>query len=149
MRVMSAGGQRVPHNQNGFTMIEVLVAMIILAIGLLGVAGVQVLSLKQISNSNVRSVVNMHAYDLSERLRAESSHLGDYEKVLSATCAGCNTDLANWHNELLEMVPTASTKVDITELASRTTAEIQVNWTERDFGNDAAAQSYTLFVRLR
>lgn len=141
--VKRAGGQR------GFTMIEVLVALIILAIGLLGVAGVQALSLKQTANSNIRSLVTMYAYDLSERMRAEPSHFNDYEKAVAATCNACADDLASWHNAVVTDIPTATTAVDVTSNVSLTTAEITINWSERDLYNDAAAQSYTLFVRLR
>lgn len=130
-------------------MIEVLVAMIILAIGLLGVAGIQALSLKQTSNSAVRSLVTMHAYDLSERMRSEFDDVTVFEKALSSTCSGCDAKLSAWQSRLVEDVPTASTAVDVTNNANLTFAEITVNWTERGLGNDALAQSYTLYVRLR
>jgi type IV pilus assembly protein PilV len=135
--------------QRGFTMIEVLVAMIILAIGLLGVAGIQALSLKQTSNSSIRSMVTMHAYDLSERMRADIDDVSDFEKTKSATCTGCGTDLSEWHSEVLEDIPTAQTTVDVTTGSDSTFAEITVDWTERGIGNDAISQTYTLYVRLR
>ncbi len=145
------GASRVGRNrqQRGFTMIEVLVALIILAIGLLGVAGVQALSLKQTANSNIRSLVTMYAYDLSERMRAEPGHFADYEKAAAATCNNCADDLASWHTAVVTDIPTATTAVDVTTNANLTTAEITISWAERDLYNDAAAQSYTLFVRLR
>ncbi|MBO6850514.1 MAG: type IV pilus modification protein PilV [Marinobacter sp.] len=142
-------GKLVSLRSAGFTMIEVLVALIILAIGLLGVAGMQALSLKQTSNSNIRSLVTMHAYDLSERMRSESSDVTVFEKALSATCADCNSDLEAWHDLLVSDVPTATSAVDVTTTANSTFAEITVNWTERGIGNDAIAQNYTLYVRLR
>ncbi|MBS8241180.1 type IV pilus modification protein PilV [Marinobacter lipolyticus] len=137
------------HKSAGFTMIEVLVALIILAIGLLGVAGMQALSLKQTSNSNIRSLVTMHAYDLSERMRSEASDVMAFEKALSADCNDCNSDLETWHELLLNDVPTASSAIDVTSGANSTFAEITVNWTERGIGNDAIAQDYTLYVRLK
>tara|TARA_R110002094_G_scaffold188782_1_gene163891 strand:+ start:327 stop:719 length:393 start_codon:yes stop_codon:yes gene_type:complete len=130
-------------------MIEVLVAMVILAIGLLGVAGMQALSLKQSGNSSVRSLVTMHAYDLSERMRAESDDVTVFEKASSSTCNGCDAKLSTWQTRLLEDVPTATTAVDVTTNANLAFAEITVNWTERGIGDDALAQSYTLYVRLR
>lgn len=149
---MRLKGMRCHHSQTrqfGFTMIEVLVAMIILAIGLLGVAGMQALSLKQTSNSSLRSLVTMHAYDLSERMRADIDDVTVFQKALSSSCSGCDSKLAAWQNRLIEDVPTASTKVDVTKNANQTFAEITVNWTERGLANDAIPQDYTLYVRLR
>ncbi len=141
--------RRVGTKAGGFTMIEVLVALIILAIGLFGVAGMQALSLKQTSNSSVRSLVTMHAYDLSENMRSESSGFAAFEKTQSSDCSDCNADVAAWHELLLNDIPTASTGVDVTTNADSTFAEITVSWTERGIGNDAIAQNYTLYVRLR
>jgi type IV pilus assembly protein PilV len=130
-------------------MIEVLVALIILAIGLLGVAGMQALSLTQTSNSSVRSLVTNHVYSLSETMRSESDNFSSFAKSMSATCAACSDDLEKWHDLLLSDVPTAQTGVAVTTNSSRTFAEITVNWTERGMGSDAIAQTYTLYVRLR
>lgn len=149
MHVMNFSRARGVKGQSGFSIIEVLVALIILAIGLLGVAGVQALSLKQTANSNIRSQITMYAYDLSERMRAEPGHFNDYEKAAAATCEKCADDLASWHNAVVNDISTATTAVDVTSNANLTTAEITINWSERDLYNDAAAQSYTLFVRLR
>lgn len=135
--------------QRGFTMIEVLVAMIILAIGLLGVAGIQALSLKQTGNSGIRSLVTMHAYDLSERMRSEFDQVTTFEKTKSADCTGCSAKLAAWQTQLKDDVATSETTVDVTQDANSTFAEITIDWTERGIGNDAIAQSYTLYVRLR
>lgn len=139
----------INRKAQGFTMIEVLVAMIILAIGLLGVAGIQALSLKQTANSSIRSLVTMHAYDLSERMRSEFDDVTTFDKAKSADCSSCSAKLAAWHQQIVGDVSTAETLVDVTQAASATFAEITIDWTERGIGNDAIAQSYTLYVRLR
>lgn len=54
----------------GFSLIEVLIAVVILAIGLLGVAAVQVVSLQQTNNSFLQTKANLHVQDIAERLRA-------------------------------------------------------------------------------
>lgn len=152
MRLTKAPSARKEYpvkRHSGFTMIEVLVAMIILAIGLLGVAGIQALSLKQTSNSGVRSLVTMHAYDLSERMRSEIEDVTVFEKAKSATCSGCDARLSSWQQSLVADVPTAQSTVDVTQNSDSVFAEITIDWTERGIGNDALAQDYTLYVRLR
>lgn len=56
--------------QNGFSMIEVLVTMVILAIGLLGVAGLQIASVRNTQVAAQRSIATQQAYDIAERMRA-------------------------------------------------------------------------------
>jgi type IV pilus assembly protein PilV len=56
-------------------MLEVLVSVLILAIGLLGLAGMYSFSLKNTANSNVRSVATTQAYDIIEKMRANRTGL--------------------------------------------------------------------------
>ncbi|WP_257280473.1 type IV pilus modification protein PilV [Endozoicomonas sp. ISHI1] len=55
--------------EKGFTMIEIMVAVLVLAIGLLGVAGLQILSMQSSNGALNRSQATMLAYDLAERMR--------------------------------------------------------------------------------
>lgn len=55
--------------QGGFTLIEVLVALIIVSIGLLGLAGLQSTSLKLTQGSYFRSLASQRADEISERIR--------------------------------------------------------------------------------
>ncbi|GLS03006.1 hypothetical protein GCM10007860_01490 [Chitiniphilus shinanonensis] len=56
--------------QHGIIMIEVLVALIVLALGILGLAGLQVYSLKNSQSAYARSIASDLANDLAERVRA-------------------------------------------------------------------------------
>lgn len=51
----------------GFTLIEILIAVIILSIGLLGMAGIQLKGLRGTTNSTLRSQATMFANDIAER----------------------------------------------------------------------------------
>jgi len=53
----------------GFTLIEVLVSMIVLAIGLLGLAGLQMSSLRNNLSAYHRSQATQLAYDMADRMR--------------------------------------------------------------------------------
>lgn len=58
------------QRQAGFGLIEALVALVVLAVGLLGMAALQVSALKSASMSYQRSVATLAAVDAQERLWA-------------------------------------------------------------------------------
>lgn len=65
---------KIPSNQSsGFTLIEVLIAVVILSIGLLGLAGLQTLALRQNTSSQSRSNAVELINDLADRMRANST----------------------------------------------------------------------------
>lgn len=57
-------------NQQGVSLIEVLVAVVVLAVGLLGLAGLQATSIKSNDSANLRSQASLLAYDVADRMRA-------------------------------------------------------------------------------
>ncbi len=54
----------------GFALVEVLVAVVILAVGLLGLAGLQASSLGNNQSAYNRSLATQLAYDIADRMRA-------------------------------------------------------------------------------
>lgn len=60
----------------GFTLLEVLVALLVLSLGLLGLAGLQTLSLKHNSQSYFRTQATIQAYDIVDRMRANRTLAG-------------------------------------------------------------------------
>ena len=101
----------------GFTLIEVLVAMVVLAVGLLGLAAVQATSLKNNQSAYFRSQATQLAYDITDRMRANKVGVaaGNYNNQ-AATNNNCNTgtctpaqmagyDLARWNAELAAQLP--------------------------------------------
>lgn len=63
---------------SGFSLIEVLIAVIILAIGLLGIAGLQVTSKRTSFEALQRVTAVMLAQDITERIRANKGELSTY-----------------------------------------------------------------------
>ncbi|CAI8979972.1 type IV pilus modification protein PilV [Pseudomonas sp. IT-P294] len=64
--------ERSQHAQGGMTLIEVLVALVILTVGLLGAAAIQLNALKYTDSSRMTSQASFIAYDIMDRIRANS-----------------------------------------------------------------------------
>jgi prepilin-type N-terminal cleavage/methylation domain-containing protein len=63
-------GQKGSAGRNGFTIIEVIIAIIVLAVGLLGMAGTTALVVRQISLADVATERSAAVQTTLERLRA-------------------------------------------------------------------------------
>ncbi|MCW8275819.1 type IV pilus modification protein PilV [Pseudomonas sp. PCH199] len=59
--------------QDGMTLIEVLVALLILSVGLLGAAAIQLNALKYTDSARMTSQASFIAYDMMDRIRANAA----------------------------------------------------------------------------
>jgi type IV pilus assembly protein PilV len=91
-------------------MVEVLVALVVLSIGLLGVAALQLTSLRSNHGSAMRSQATFLAYDIIDRMRANRAGAlgGLYTIALGAngtagTVAG--DDLVAWKQNIARTLP--------------------------------------------
>lgn len=73
----------VPNQQNGFTIIEVLIAVLVISIGLLGMAGLQTTGIQQSHNSYLKTQASLLAYDMADRMRAnlQGVNAGSYDAI--------------------------------------------------------------------
>lgn len=81
------------HRQQGATLIEVLVAALILSVGLLGLAGLQVTSVKSNQSAYIRSQATLLAYDIADRMRTNRAEALNGAYDLELTTRSCNTSL--------------------------------------------------------
>ncbi len=97
----------VRRKNRGFTLFEVLVAVIVLSVGLLGLAAMYISLLRNNQNSYLRTQAAVVAYDIVDRMRANPVGVsnGEYNNIDSASLpddpacivAGCTTaDLADY-----------------------------------------------------
>jgi type IV pilus assembly protein PilV len=77
-----------PRYNAGLTMVEILITIIVLAIGLLGLASLQMNSLRNNTTAYERSVATLLAYELIDRMRANFGNASLYAIALDAAPSG-------------------------------------------------------------
>lgn len=70
---------RQPRRTAGFGMVEVLVTLVLLSVGLMGIAKLQLVSLRSVHASTVRGQAVLLAYDLADRMRANRFGIVDLD----------------------------------------------------------------------
>lgn len=65
-------------SQRGFTMLEIMITLVVFAIGMLGMAGMQIIAKKNNFEAAQRTAATSLAYDIIERMRANPTQLVEY-----------------------------------------------------------------------
>ena len=66
------------QGQHGFSLMEVLVAMVVLSVGLLGLAALQTQGMRYNNEAYFRTQANNAAYQFIAMMRADRENLADY-----------------------------------------------------------------------
>lgn len=128
-------------------MLEILVTIIVIAIGVLGAAALQVTTLKNLSSSHSATVAALVAEDLSERMRANptavladnyvhSAKPGNYTDCAANPCNEAQLaqyDVGTWWDQLTALLP--SGKGEVTRNAGTDTFVVTVRWDEDRSGS--------------
>lgn len=78
----------------GFTLLEVLIALLIFSLGLLGLAGLMVVSVKTNQSAYLRTQASFLAQSMADRMRANTGQINDYNGDYDDTTRGANACLA-------------------------------------------------------
>jgi type IV pilus assembly protein PilV len=103
MGTMSRSGN--PLRARGFSLIEVLVATVVLSVGLLGLAALQVSGLRVGQSSFYRAQAAQFASDMADRARANPGQAATCTLAITAPTptspsTACERDLASWRARL-------------------------------------------------
>lgn len=108
--------------ETGFTLIEVMVALLIVGVGLLGVAGMQSTAMKRTQDAYSRSQASALGSSIINSMRTNGQAVrdGDYTIGWDATGPGgpAGNDLTRWQNELDAALPGAQGRVTVNQAAS-------------------------------
>lgn len=147
--------------QSGFTLIEALVTFLILAIGLLGLAGLQTKGLQFDQSAYQRTQAALLAADITDRMRANltGARASNYSIAYSSTkseseCVthACATneiafyDLYEWKVALAALLPSGNGSITTTanaDIANAVDITITVYWDEQRTGTGASVGTVT------
>jgi len=126
--------------QRGMTLIEVLVTLVLISVGLLGVAALQMASLRHNQEAYVRSQASVLAGDILDRIRADSIgfRAGRYDVGFNGTGQAGTTagrDLTAWQAEIDRLLPGgAANAAGRIERDAANVVTITLQWSERPYG---------------
>jgi len=117
----------------GFSLLEVLIAILILSIGLLGLASLQSNGMRFNHTAYLRSQATVLSYDIIDAMRANQVQADNYATLYTEPASDYtgttakDIDLNNWKTQLETLLPGGQ------GLISKTGNEftIAIQWTER------------------
>lgn len=135
----------------GFSLIEVLIALVVLAVGLLGVAMMQVMSLRFTQSANERTVATNLAYELIDMMRSNRLLASQYTAIAYdsfdsvTTAGGCDretaadaadpaSNMARWRCEVRVALPNGAAVV---RLPGDGVVQVDMRWTDAHWKQDS------------
>lgn len=135
------------QSQKGVSLIEILITMMILSIGLLGLAAMQVQGAQYNHSAYLRSQASFLSYDMFDRMRANrglginassySINLGDPVPTSPTNCVttNCNSaemalfDLNQWKQAVASLLPNGDGEIVFTTAAAGSPlVNIKIQW---------------------
>lgn len=127
--------QVIRQSAHGFTLLEVLVAIVILAIGLLGIAGLQLNNLRYSAQSAARAQASLLAEQMAERIR--SNPAADYSQAASGTVSNCFT---------ASCTSTQQRDFDLSEMSTIAADPVRGGMSSGTISVAAASNGYTINI---
>lgn len=145
---------------SGFTLLEVMVAMLIFSIGLLGIAGLQAQSVQYNHSAYLKSQASFFAYDILEKMRANraialsGTYMASYTTTgfdngcydVTGNCSESNMalhDVFDW-KQILAQLPEGNGSITSTTVSGVTTFIIKVIWKDRSAADGSGIESITI-----
>ena len=98
---------KVRSGNRGFSLLEVLISIVVVAIGLLGVAGLQIAAIKLADTAQTRTSGAALVSNITERIRSNSGKVASYALsygvVPTATTTQAERDLAQWRANISDL----------------------------------------------
>lgn len=137
----------------GTSLVEVLIAMLLLSVGMLGMVALKTASLKYTGQSNARAAASIYATDILDRMRANPVRAvaGQYNLAIGVAAPATPTtvaqvDLVQWRQRIADGLPSGTGSVTV---AANSNVTVVVQWSERtDHAVSPQTLSFTFEARL-
>jgi type IV pilus assembly protein PilV len=132
---------RAPRKQRGFSLVEVLIALVIMSVGMLGIAGLYVQSMQAGRTSTLRHHAVTLAGDVADRIRANPRAAIAYQGVgLDGNCvsgvADCDEvsmaghDILLWDQQAVDTLPDGDVEIIFDDSGVPPIYTINITWSE-------------------
>lgn len=142
------------NNNQGFTLIEMLIALLVLSVGLLGLASLQSNGLRMNDSAYFRTQAVMLGYDMLERMRGNSAQAmaGNYTTQADGTAAPgaaamAVADVIQWQALIDRLLPGNVDGIVVCAAAPPTICTVTLGWNDSRSGG-AANQTVILRSQL-
>jgi type IV pilus assembly protein PilV len=150
----------VSVKQHGFSMLEILVTLAIVAIALLGTAGLQIYAMRMGQSGQFRTQAVFLASDIAERMEANKAAAvaGNYAlgltRAASTSAADCATaacdstslaswDISQWENAITGLLPQPTWQISQTTTGNPSTYSIVISWTDRSSDKNSHGETFS------
>ncbi len=139
--IKTSSNSRLMNRMRGFSLLETLVALVVMSIGMLGIAALYVESLRAGKTAIYRTQAVTLAADMADRIRSNSTAQVAYAGAaannncvaLAINCTPAQMaahDLLLWQQDVTNMVPAGVGNVQFNGATVPSTYTITVTWTE-------------------
>ncbi len=145
--------KKIGKSKRGPTLIETLLALVALSLGLLGIAALQMTSMRNNRGAHQRAQAASLAYDIADRMRAnrDAAIAGNYTVALNQVVLGGalnELDIQNWKDSLAITLPGGDGSISA-PAAGTNVVTITVRWTDTLEGETASAGVQTFTTRTQ
>lgn len=164
----------VIHRPRGFSLVEVMVALVVMSVGLLGIAKMQAVALSNTTVSSSRALAAIEAASLAASMHENRAYWNTTAPITptisvqgttvtnlpvnpAPTCLDVTTactpiklaayELQQWANQLASLLPNDQVTITCTQTASApVNCVIQITWSEKSVALNSQAQDQAMSV---
>jgi len=149
-----------PRKSAGFTLIEVMIAILVMGVGLLGFALLQTMSVRFTKSAQQRTVATTLAYEVIDMMRIQRTDSGlfaynqisfdSFDDVDGGSCdrdvdADIAANIERWKCEVKTALPDGAADID---LQANGDVTVQVRWGDSHWDEDNTNTTFKLETRI-